>query len=76
MWPIKPQIALAVLLGFSGSYFAGRLHGSNACDTRHEIAQVKEEKKVRKTHAEVKRNAPGDSDKLAAIEWLLSRTRK
>ena len=71
------QIAMIVgLIILPSIYLKGRWDGASACDTRHEAAQVKQTEKVRKTHAKVKREAPGDADKPAAIEWLSKHTRK
>jgi hypothetical protein len=72
------QIALVIglIAAYPTVYFKGRWDGSSACDARHEAAQVKQTVKVRKLHAKVKHDAPGDSDKPAAIEWLRQHVRK
>lgn len=63
------------LASSTGIYFKGRADGSDACDARHEAAQAKQTTKVRKIHAKVKRDAPGDADKPAAIEFLRTHVR-
>jgi hypothetical protein len=73
------RIQIAAILGLiilPSIYLKGRYDGSNACDARHDAAQIKQTEKVRRTHAKIKHDAPGDSDKHDAIEWLLTRTRK
>lgn len=70
-------ILFAVALAFStGTYFKGRYDGSAACDARHSAAQLEVTTKVRKTDAKIKRTAPNDYDKLAAIEWLQQHVRQ
>jgi hypothetical protein len=73
---IMAIIAAVFVASSTGIYFKGRWDGSSACDARHEAAQVKQTVKVRKLHAKVKHDAPGDSDKPAAIGWLFEHVRK
>ena len=69
-WKINLLIGAAVVAVITGAYWYGRWDGSAACDARHASETLKVVEKVRKTDAKIKREAPSDIDKRAAIEWL------
>ncbi len=72
------NLRLILILCAAGLAFTGAMYLKGRGDGREKYhqQQVKKTNDIKRKHAKVKRDAPGDSDKPAAIEWLRQRTRK
>ncbi|WP_152051841.1 hypothetical protein [Tautonia marina] len=65
-------LALLCIAAGGGLYWKGYFSGK----ATYEQQQVKKTNEIKRKHAKVKRDAPGDTDKQPVIEWLRQRTRQ